>query len=315
MDMEAPLDAAPVPRPSELLVPASGSTPIDPRGRRTRTRRRLTAVAVGTLAVVLLAGCRPGFGHPPRPTAAPKPTVTAQPTVAPTPEPTDGSTPDPTDGPTPEPTPDGPPVQMTPVDAPACLPAGFAVSGIGDPADPTTVAWTGSGTRAVVLAPPADGDLCAWADEMVRLAVDGHLVATFVWGSSAPGSFDAAIDVLRLIGAQEVALLGAGEGGTWAAALAADLGATSVVALSPAATLDGADARAEVSAFDGPLHVVASQDDPVVPASDSALVAPGDDALTLVPGAAHGLALLDGEHGDAVQAVIDATLGSGFAPR
>ena len=62
-----------------------------------------------------------------------------------------------------------------------CLPEGAAAVTTGPEDDPTLVAFAGSGTRGVVLAPQSDGQVCQWARELVRLVEEGYLVATFSW--------------------------------------------------------------------------------------------------------------------------------------
>ena len=80
-------------------------------------------------------------------------------------------------------------------------------------------------------------------------------------------SFIDAVDVLRGLGATEVAFVGASKGGMYAAALADELDPVTVVALGPPAEYDGHDARSASSSYTGPLLVIASTEDRSVPAS------------------------------------------------
>ncbi|MFC8192983.1 alpha/beta hydrolase family protein [Cellulomonas sp. NPDC057328] len=206
------------------------------------------------------------------------------------------------------------PVTLTPADVPDCLPDGVAAAQVGEAPATTTVAWAGSGDRGVVLAPQVDGDVCQWADELVRLAGEGYLVATYAWGTSGEAGFASAVDVLEATGATRLAFVGASAGGTLAAGLADDLGATAVVALSPPAQYGEVDARAASSTFTGPLQVFASTEDPQVPLADSTQVARQDktSVTTQIPGTAHGVEFLAGAHADHVRTVVDEALTQGF---
>ena len=183
---------------------------------------------------------------------------------------------------------------MRPADRPTCLPEGAAAVTTGPEDDPTLVAFAGSGTRGVVLAPQSDGQVCQWARELVRLVEEGYLVATFSWSGVGERSFTDAVDVLRGVGATEVAFVGASKGGMYSAALADELDPVTVVALGPPAEYDGHDARSTSTSYTGPLLVVASTDDRSVSALSSKLVSRADDPATFVElsGGAHGVELL-----------------------
>lgn len=208
------------------------------------------------------------------------------------------------------------PVAMENAPPPDCLSDGVAYAKVGQDADARGVAWAGAGERGVLLAPQVGGDVCQWADELVRLAGAGYLVATYDWGEVGEVGFRSAVDVLEATGAKQVAFVGASAGGTLAAGLADDLSAVAVVALSPPAEHEGVDARAESSSFTGPLQVFSSTDDPQVPAADSALVVRNDKTsiVTEVSGTAHGLEFMapDGVHADHVRTTIDEALTLGF---
>lgn len=267
--------------------------PVPARPRAT-VRRTVAPLAAAALAVGLLAACSTGTEPP---AAAPAPTDTAdasEPTML-----------------------ESAPVDMTAAEAPACLSDGVAYAQVGEGDAATSVAWAGGGTRGVLFAPEVDGDVCQWADELVRLAGEGYLVATYDWGTSGEAGFRAAVDLLRATGAQDVAFVGSSAGGTLAAGLADDLGAVAVVALSPPSTYEGVDATAAATAFTGPLQVFSSTDDPQVPATDTALVARQDrtSVVTEVSGTAHGLEFMaeDSYHADHVRNVVDDALTQGFA--
>ena len=256
------------------------------------TAARAAGVALSAVVLAVLTACSAGT-EPPRaaPTAAPS--VAESPTML-----------------------ESAPVEMAPVEGPECLTGGVAYAAVGAGDAATNVAWAGGGTKGVLLAPQADGDVCQWSEEVVRLASSGYLAATYDWGASGEDGFRAALDVLRATGAQEVAFVGASAGGTLAAGLADDLDAVAVVALSPPATYEGVDARAEANEFTGPLQVFSSTDDPQVPAADSALVPRNDKTsiVTEVSGTAHGIEFMgpDNYHADHVRNVVDDALAQGF---
>lgn len=254
-----------------------------------RPYRALVAPVAGALALGLLAACSIGTQQA-EPPAAEAPS--SEPSMLPS-----------------------APVDISAAPAPECLSEGVAFGTVGAASVP--VAWAGSGDRGVLLAPQVAGDVCQWADELVRLAGAGYLVATYEWGESGQGGFEAALDVLEATGAQRVAFVGASAGGTLAAGLADDLGAVAVVALSPPAEYEGVDARAAASTFTGPLQVFSSTDDPQVPATDSAQVPRSDrtSIVTEVSGTAHGIEFLaaDNVHREHVRTVIDEALTEGFA--
>lgn len=261
-----------------------------PRSSSTSAARRAPArVGAAALALGLLAACSTGTGPAPGDAQG----DAATPTVL-----------------------ESPPVEMAAMDPPECLTDGVAYAEVGTGMAASRVAWAGSGPRGVLLAPQVRGDVCQWSAELVRLAGEGYMVATFDWGKAGEIGFRAALDVLRTTGAQDVAFVGASAGGTLAAGLADDLDAVAVVALSPPSENGGVDARAASSGFTGPLQVFASTDDPQVAAADSALVARQDatSVVTEVPGTAHGVELLapDAPHAEHVRSTIDAALTQGF---
>lgn len=205
--------------------------------------------------------------------------------------------------------------ELRPADAPQCAPDGATAYEAGRSDDAFTVVTLGRGERGVVLAPQNNASLCQWVDQMVRLADEGYLVASFDWPRDAGAGIPAAVDALRAAGASDVALVGASKGGAFSAALADDLdpAPVGVVALGPPAEF-GVDARSEASTYTGPLLVIASTDDSSVPVEESAEVARADDPATFVelPGTAHGVELFDGEHKDTVEGLVDELLAAAF---
>ncbi|QGQ18848.1 hypothetical protein GC089_05835 [Cellulomonas sp. JZ18] len=256
-----------------------------------RPRPSRTAALLGAAGLALVAACSTGT---PDESAEPAPTAAGdQPTTTVL---------------------ESAPVTMTPVDLPECLPEGVAAAEVGEPGATTTVAWAGAGDRGVLLAPQVDGDVCQWAEEVVRLAGEGYLVATYSWGTGGRAAFERGVELLRATGATQVAFVGASAGGALAAGLADDLEAAAVVALSPPAQWEDVDARAASSTFTGPLQVFASTEDPQVPAADSAQVVRNDktSVVTEVSGTAHGIEFLDGYHLEHVRTVVDQSLQEGF---
>ncbi|MDM7831809.1 alpha/beta hydrolase [Cellulomonas edaphi] len=208
---------------------------------------------------------------------------------------------------------------MAAAKAPGCLPSGTQAVTVDSGGTTTAVAVAGGGAHGVVLAPQNGGDWCQWADEAAHLVEEGYRVATFTWPGSGARAGQAAMrsaaEALRTAGAQDVALVGASKGGTYAVAMADELAAVGVVALSPPSRFDGLDARSSVVPYRGPLLVMASRDDPDVPRDDSYLVArPSEGPSFLeIPLAAHGVAMLqDEEHREHVTFEIDDQLARSF---
>ena len=193
------------------------------------------------------------------------------------------------DATTPEPTsrarapaPAGISASLTPADTPTCLPEGTATVTTGPQDDPTLVSFTGAGSRA-----------CSWHRRTRATRASGRRSShgsrgRATWSRPSAGrtdgvaSFIGAVDVLRSLGATDVALVGASKGGTYAAALADDVGAVSVVALGPPAVFDGQDAQSASSSYTGPLLVIASTDDSSVGVDSSKDVSRADDPSTFL---------------------------------
>ena len=209
---------------------------------------------------------------------------------------------------------------MRGVKAPDCLPAGTQAVAVTSGDVATAVAVAGGGERGVVLAPQNGGDWCQWAHEAEHLVDEGYRVATFTWPDTGREAGEAAmrsaVDALHQAGAPTVALVGASKGGTYAAAMAEELGAVGVVALSPPSVFEGLDARSINVGYTGPLLVIAARDDRGVASSDSRRVSRPDDGPSFleIPLAAHGVAMLaDTDHAEHVTFAIDDELTRSFA--
>ncbi|WP_448630018.1 alpha/beta fold hydrolase [Cellulomonas soli] len=259
----------------------SGTLPR-PARRRPRTYAALAAVLLGSLGLV-------GCSAETEPESAPTPTSSRDLTL-------------PLDG-------------LTEVEAASCIPDGLRAVQAGPADDLTTVVVAGSGTDAVLLVPQNGGDECQWAQEARRLAEQGYLVATFGWARDDGASFRAAAGVLDTLGAQRTAFVGASKGGTYSIALAQELGAVTVVAISSPPTFDGLDAVAGRTSYTGPLLVVASVDDADVPASQTKTLARADDpdGFVELPGSSHGVAILAGTHAEELRGLVDDALSAAFA--
>lgn len=209
---------------------------------------------------------------------------------------------------------------MTSAKAPDCLPSGTQAVAVTSGDVTTAVAVTAGGSQGVVLAPQNGGDWCQWASEAKHLVSKGYRVATFTWPGTGnikgEAAMRSAVDALHQAGVEKVALVGASKGGTYVVAMAQELGAVGVVALSPPSRFEGMDARSTSVDYTGPLLVLASRDDPDVARDDSQLVSRPAEGPSFfeVPLAAHGVAMLaDPDHHDHVEFLIDDELTRSFA--
>jgi pimeloyl-ACP methyl ester carboxylesterase len=215
---------------------------------------------------------------------------------------------------TPTPTPTGPKA----IAAPECFPDGSRgfVEGNPDEASAAPVAVGGTGTHGIVFAPQDGGDWCQWSFAYQHFLDKGYAIASFTYPQQPRDVVAGAVDALKRAGVQDVALVGASKGGSFVGAYAASVGAKAFVAFSPPALVTGADAAEGAQDFQGPLLVVASKDDNAGVASTSSRQvshASSDPSTFLeVPGTAHGIAILQGGHSDAVWAAMDATIAKGF---
>jgi len=252
--------------------------------RSSIARRAASAAALG--AVLLVGACAPDSGDGPGPTS------------------TDAAS---SDG-------------MKAAKAPDCLPSGTQAVAVTSGEVTTAVAVTAGGSEGVVLAPQNGGDWCQWASEAKHLVSEGYRVATFTWPGTGnlkgEAAMRSAVAALHQAGVKKVALVGASKGGTYVVAMAQELGAVGVVALSPPSRFEGMDARSTSVDYTGPLLVIAARDDPDVSRDDSQLVSRPDEGPSFfeVPLAAHGVAMLaDPDHHDHVEFLIDDELTRSFA--
>jgi pimeloyl-ACP methyl ester carboxylesterase/acetyl esterase/lipase len=158
----------------------------------------------------------------------------------------------------------------------------------------------GSGPRGIVLAHGQNGDFCEWLPYARELAAAGYRVLAYDargYGLRVDLDMAAAIEAIRRIGAEHVISMGSSMG-----AIAALIGSASlpsapaaVVSLSAPASYGPLNALPSVARLQAPTFFGASQqDDPFVGDARSlyAASAATDKRLDILPGAAHGSAML-----------------------
>jgi pimeloyl-ACP methyl ester carboxylesterase len=175
-----------------------------------------------------------------------------------------------------------------------------------------TGALLGRGDAGVVLVHQSDGDLCQWLPYARDLAKTGYLVLTMDLegrGSAGFVQYDgnqpvpygldvaAAARYLRTHGAAKVVLVGASMGGTavLAGAAIARPAVNGVVSVSAPAEYAGIDARTAATRLTVPVLYVAATEDNDYEAMARMLYAAtrSPRSLSIVPGSAHGVALVD----------------------
>ena len=156
----------------------------------------------------------------------------------------------------------------------------------------------GEGKDGVVLANQSDRTRAAWAPFARYLADNGLRVLTFDYGSGfAEDEVVAAARELRRRGVRHIALLGTSEGAKAAVMAGAETppGVVAVVALSAERYAQGRDVLPSARRLRLPALFVTARDDPFS-ANDTPLLeraAPSaGKRLLVVPGAAHGVALV-----------------------
>jgi dienelactone hydrolase len=170
-------------------------------------------------------------------------------------------------------------------------------------ADDTPLAGVvlGQGLRAVVLVHEIDGNLCDWLPYARRLAADGLRVLAY--NSRRPGvrvdlDLAAAVEAMRRTGSPHVVAVGASLGATGVVIGSASLvqQPAAVVSLSAPASFGPLRALPAASRLQAPVLFAASTDDQPFADDARALYAAAastERQLEILPGARHGLDLLD----------------------
>jgi esterase/lipase len=177
----------------------------------------------------------------------------------------------------------------------------------------------GSGPKAVILAHMYPADQSSWARFARKLAGDGYQALTFNFRGypGSEGAKDIALidrDVRGAVrymtekkGATSVALIGASMGGTASLIAAVKAPVAGVVTLSAPVEFKGLDASRAVSAVTAPKLFIASQSDPsgAAAAAQTLFTAAADPRdIQIIPGDAHGAAILSGPQGAEVESAI-----------
>ncbi len=168
-------------------------------------------------------------------------------------------------------------------------------------------AW-GSGTTYVILAHMRPADMTSWFDFARLLADEGYTAIAFNfrgYGESEgdEGEFNVAADVRGAVaaaldeGANDVFVIGASMGGTGAIATAASDNIAGTVAISAPAEFGTLRAPVLVQLINGPLLLIAADEDGEA-ANDALDIASDkpDAEILVLPGAQHGTNLF-AEHG------------------
>jgi dienelactone hydrolase len=156
----------------------------------------------------------------------------------------------------------------------------------------------GDGPGGVVLAHQRGSNLCEWLSFARRLASQGYSTLAFDFTPSLDlgESVAAAAEELRRRGGRRVVLAGASMGGTASLVAARSApGVVGVVSLSGPEVFGNLDAGEAVRGLEAPLLLLAAKGDGHFPADARTLFrqARSDDKeLVLLPGSAHGTALL-----------------------
>jgi dienelactone hydrolase len=166
----------------------------------------------------------------------------------------------------------------------------------------------GGGTTGVVLSNESDRQLCSWVPFARILAGHGLRVLLYDYATGDPaGEVTAAAGALRRAGVTRIILGGASEGAKASIlAAAATPGVAGVAALSPERFLSGQDVFPAARQLSVPALFAVAQQDPYSHAATAALarLAPQPKRLVIVPGSAHGVALLRGAPGATVAASV-----------
>ena len=167
----------------------------------------------------------------------------------------------------------------------------------------------GSGTSGVVLGPQSDGDICQWLPYAQELATR-YRVALFDWKEPREEVPLLAVKALRDAGATKVVLAGASLGGAFALSEAHRVRPrlAGVMTFGGELTLPGFDGRPGIRQWHGPLLQISSVHDPYFTSRNARqlrVLHPGPETILMLPGTTHGVAMLDGDHGEQVRATVD----------
>ncbi|MGX5682599.1 alpha/beta hydrolase [Schumannella luteola] len=190
-----------------------------------------------------------------------------------------------------------------------CLQPGDSALTLDAPGVPTEAIAYGDGERGVILAHQSGQGPCAWDEFGRELAADGYTVIIPMLTAEPAPLLQAAADWLLDEGVENYALLGASMGGAFvlAAGGGLDPAPTAVIALSPPTEHGEVDALAGIPDIPTPVLIAAAEDDEDFAGAARTLTAAQPDAeLLIVPGSAHGIALLGAD--DAVAAAVRGAL-------
>ena len=174
----------------------------------------------------------------------------------------------------------------------------------------------GRGPAGVVLAPQSWQTLCGWLPFARQLgdlgfqamAVDLPLLP--LQNAAWDHFLAAAVTYLRGRGATSVVLLGASLGGAASMVASANIvpAVDGVVSFSGERRVAGLDADRAVTRSSVPLLIIASESDYYLNSHDARALytesAAADKQLLILPGSAHGTAILDGPDGSRVRALV-----------
>ncbi|MDO7883454.1 alpha/beta hydrolase [Salinibacterium soli] len=176
-----------------------------------------------------------------------------------------------------------------------CLQPGDIALALDAPGVPTEAIAYGEGDRGVILAHQSGQGPCSWDAYGRELAAGGYTVIIPMLTADAAPLLQAAADWLGSKGVEDYALVGASMGGAFVLAAGGSLSPEPavVVALSPPVEHGGVDALAGIPAITAPVLIAAAEDDEdfADAARELAGAQPAAELL-IVPGTAHGIALL-----------------------
>jgi len=196
----------------------------------------------------------------------------------------------------------GQPTRATPSDAHSALAswpclAGVDATAVQLPGKPAlTVATLGSGRRTVVLVNQSDQNLCSWLGYAKTLVGAGLRVVLYDYVTAPADDLLRVSGYLRAHGTSVFAFVGASQGAKAAIIAAVTVHPRAVVSLSAENALQGTAVAPYAARLTAPTLFVTSADDPY---GATAATRGFDKAaptklkqLVVVPGAAHGTALL-----------------------